>query len=131
MNERVTPVEWQDAADLVAVVRDLGKRVLTAEIDERFLAGTDNRNDVDAMVEAGLFGLTLPVRFGGQGRDYTAFAAVSEELGYIDTAHQVSLTVHLGLVSMCILQWGSEQQREQWLPMLAREIGRASCREGG
>ena len=72
------------------------------------------------MVEVGLFGLTLPPRYGGLGRDYTALAGVCEELGRIDTAHQVSLTVHLGLVAMCILQWGNEAQRECWLPALAR-----------
>lgn len=75
---------------------------------------------IEAMVEAGLFALTLPRRYGGQGRDYTALAAVCEELGRIDTSHQVALTVHLALVSMCILQWGDEKQREQWLPLLAR-----------
>jgi glutaryl-CoA dehydrogenase (non-decarboxylating) len=54
------------------------------------------------------------------GRSYTDLAAVCEELGRIDTAHQVALTVHLGLVAMCILQWGDDAQREHWLPRLAR-----------
>ncbi|HEX5165219.1 MAG TPA: acyl-CoA dehydrogenase family protein, partial [Thermomicrobiales bacterium] len=55
------------------------------------------------------------------------------ELGRIDTSHQVSLTVHLGLASMCILQWGSEAQREQWLPALARgeRIGTFGLTEPG
>jgi glutaryl-CoA dehydrogenase (non-decarboxylating) len=75
---------------------------------------------VAALVEAGLFGLTLPRRYGGLGRDYTTLAAVCEELGRIDTAHQVSLTVHLALAAMCLLQWGSEDQRDHWLPLLAR-----------
>lgn len=120
MNTEGVPTEWQPAADLVAFVRKLGVRSLSTDIDVRFLNGSDNRDAVDAMIEAGLYGLTMPRRYGGQGRDYTAFAAVSEELGYIDTAHQVSLTVHLGLVSMSILHWGTDEQREHWLPMLAR-----------
>jgi len=112
------PNAWRSAADVIATVRSL--EPLRAEIDARFEAGIDNAAAVDAMVEVRLFGLTLPPRYGGLGRDYTALAGVCEELGRIDTAHQVSLTVHLALVAMCILQWGDEAQRERWLPPLAR-----------
>lgn len=120
MGTRVIPPEWNSAADLIELVRDLGRRSLSIDLDEQFAAETMAGGAIETMVEAGLFALTLPGRYGGQGRDYTALAAVCEELGRIDTSHQVALTVHLGLVSMCILQWGSEAQREQWLPLLAR-----------
>lgn len=112
------PEVWQPAADLVAQVYAL--EPLRADIDARFAAGLDNAAAADAMAEAGLLGLTLPRRYGGQGRDYTALAAVCEALGSIDTAHQIALTVHLGLVAMAILQWGSDEQRTHWLPLLAR-----------
>jgi glutaryl-CoA dehydrogenase (non-decarboxylating) len=117
MKHRDVPVEWDSAADLIAVVRSLG---LEAGTDEHFLDHADNRVALTEMVDAGLFGMTLPRRYGGLGRDYLAFAAVSEALGQIDTAHQVSLTVHLGLASMSILQWGTDAQRDYWLPLLAR-----------
>lgn len=117
---RVIPPEWTSASDLIEQVRELGRRSLAVDLDARFVDGVVSDGAIDAMVEAGLFRLTLPARYGGQGHDYTALAAVCEELGWIDTSHQVALTVHLGLVSMCILQWGSETQREQWLPLLAR-----------
>jgi glutaryl-CoA dehydrogenase (non-decarboxylating) len=125
--------EWQSAADLVRRVRDLAGGPLGDEIDRRFVAGEDNSAAVDALIENGLFGLTLPARYGGLGRDYTAFAAVSEELGRIDTAHQISLTVHLGLASMCILQWGTDEQKNRWLPLLARgdRIGTFGLTEPG
>jgi glutaryl-CoA dehydrogenase (non-decarboxylating) len=114
------PQEWATATDVIELVRELGERVLAVDIERRFLEGSDNRAAVAALVEAGLFGLTLPRRYGGLGRDYTTLAAVCEELGRIDTAHQVSLTVHLALAAMCLLQWGSEDQRDHWLPLLAR-----------
>ncbi|MDQ3548064.1 MAG: acyl-CoA dehydrogenase family protein, partial [Chloroflexota bacterium] len=78
---------------------------MAVDLDEGFVEGRTADGAIEAMVEAGLYALTLPGRYGGQGRDYTALAAVCEELGRIDTSHQVALTVHLGLVSMCILQW--------------------------
>ncbi|HBY47443.1 MAG TPA: butyryl-CoA dehydrogenase, partial [Chloroflexi bacterium] len=51
----------------------------------------------------------------------------------IDTSHQVSLTVHLALAAMCMFQWGSEAQRDQWLPALARgeRIGTFGLTEPG
>lgn len=112
------PAVWASAADLIEQVRELGGRGLGVDIEERFLDGTDNSTAVDLMIEAGLFRLTLPPHWGGLGRDYTALAAVAEELGAIDIAHQISLTVHLGLTAMTIYQWGTDEQRERWLPAL-------------
>ncbi len=118
MVTRPLPACWQPAADLVETIRGLS--ALSDDIDGRFERGEPNDAAVATLAATGLLGLTLPVRYGGLGCDYTALAAVCEELGAIDTAHQVSLTVHLALASMCILQWGSEAQRERWLPALAR-----------
>ena len=114
------PTAWVGATDLIATVRSLRDSALGRDIDARFVEARDNHAAIAPMAEAGLFGLTLPRRYHGQGRDYTALAAVCEELGRIDTAHQVSLTVHLGLAAMSILQWGTATQRERWLPALAR-----------
>lgn len=117
MVTRSIPRCWQPAGDLVETVRSLSS--LAGDIDGCFARGEPNDDAVTALAGAGLLGLTLPARYGGLGRDYTALAAVCEELGAIDTAHQVSLTVHLGLASMCVLQWGNESQRARWLPPLA------------
>ncbi|HMM42368.1 MAG TPA: acyl-CoA dehydrogenase family protein [Thermomicrobiales bacterium] len=122
---------WQPAADLVETVRGLAP--LSDDIAGRFERGEPNDAAVAALAGVGLLGLTLPTRYGGLGRDYTALAAVCEELGAIDTAHQVSLTVHLALTAMCILQWGNESQRERWLPPLANgeRIGTFGLTEPG
>src|SRR5690606_27304507 len=119
MEDRTVPPEWESARDLIGHVRALGRRSLAMGLDDDFLDHRMADGAIDAMVEAGLFRLTLPATYGGLGRGYTALAAVCEELGRIDTSHQVALTVHLGLVSMCILQWGTDEQRERWLPALA------------
>ncbi|HUG14616.1 MAG TPA: acyl-CoA dehydrogenase family protein [Thermomicrobiales bacterium] len=120
MSEREIPRAWRSAADVIGLVRDLGARSLSVDIDQRFADGAANVAAIEAMASFGLFGLTLPSRYGGLGRDYVALAAACEELGKIDTAHQVALTVHLALAAMCILQWGSDTQRDEWLPLLAR-----------
>jgi glutaryl-CoA dehydrogenase (non-decarboxylating) len=132
MHDEPIPTEWSTASDVIQTVRRL-RGVLAHDIETRFEAGAYNNEALEALAEAGLLGLTLPRRYDGQGRDYTALAAVSEELGRIDTAHQVSLTVHLGLAAMCILQWGNVAQREQWLPALARgeQLGTFGLTEPG
>jgi len=115
------------------MVRSLGERSLAVGIDERFVDGAVISSPIDTMIESGLYGLTIPQQYNGLGRDYVAFAAASEELGHIDTSYQVGLTVHLGLASMSILQWGTERQRDTWLPVLARgeRIGTFGLTEPG
>ena len=123
MNTFTPPGSAWGHADVAELVRSITPSV--AESDERFLHSTSNDDVVKALAEVGLLGLTLPHRYGGMGRDYAALGVVCEELGAVDTAHQVSFTVHLALTSACILQWGTEEQRQSWLPRLAHgeEIG--------
>ena len=72
MLQREIPAEWTDAADIVNLVREPGRISLSDRINERFQAGTDNRQAIRAMIDAGLHELTLPRRYSGMGRDYLA-----------------------------------------------------------
>ncbi len=65
--------------------------------------------------------LTGPVepKYGGAGLDYVSFALVYEELGWADSSVRGFLAVHAGLVSMCLRDWGTEAQKQQYLPKLA------------
>jgi len=57
--------------------------------------------------------------YGGAGLDYVSFALVYEELGRVDSSVRGFLAVHAGLVSMCLYDWGSEEQKQRYLPRLA------------
>ena len=65
--------------------------------------------------------LTGPVdpEWGGAGMDYLSFALVYEELGRIDAAFRGFLAVHAGLVSLCLNDWGTAEQKRHYLPRLA------------
>src|SRR5690606_272446 len=63
----------------------------------------------------GLMGVCIPEKYGGSGMDYNALAIVCEELERGDTAFRTAVSVHTGLNSMTLLQWGSEQQKQQFL----------------
>jgi short/branched chain acyl-CoA dehydrogenase len=72
------------------------------------------------MGEMGLFGLPFPVEHGGQGQDYFALCLAVEELGRIDQSIGVTLEAGVGLGAMPVYRFGTDAQREQFLPMLAK-----------
>lgn len=67
------------------------------------------------MGELGFLGAPIPERYGGGGMDYISFALLCEELERADTAFRVVQSVHVGLNSLALLQWGTEEQRQRWL----------------
>ena len=68
----------------------------------------------------GLLGVCIPRRYGGSGRDYLSLGIVSEELERADSAFRVLISVHLGLNSLALLQWGGEAQKRKYLAPQAR-----------
>jgi len=67
------------------------------------------------MAELGILGICLPVRYGGQGMDYISLGLVCEELEAVDSSLRVIMSVHMGLNSMALLQWGTEEQKQRFL----------------
>jgi glutaryl-CoA dehydrogenase (non-decarboxylating) len=72
------------------------------------------------MAELGILGICLPVRYGGQGMDYIALGLVCEELEAVDTTLRVVMSVHVGLNSLGLFQWASEDQKQRFLAPQAR-----------
>lgn len=70
--------------------------------------------------ELGILGLCLPEQYGGQGLDYISLGLACEELEAVDTHLRVAMSVHTGLCSLSLLQWGSQEQKQRLLPPLAR-----------
>ncbi len=75
--------------------------------------------------ELDLMGVCIPAQYGGSGMDYNTLAIVCEELERGDTAFRTAVSVHTGLNSMTLLQWGSEEQKRKYLVPQAkgRKIG--------
>jgi len=72
------------------------------------------------MGEMGLFGLPFPKEFGGQGKDYVSLCLAIEQLARVDQSIAVTLEAGIGLGAMPIFKQGTEEQKQQWVPMLAR-----------
>lgn len=69
--------------------------------------------------ELGFLAGPVAPQYGGGGLDYVSFALVYEELGRADSSVRGFLAVHAGLVSMCLSDWGTEDQKRRYLPRLA------------
>ena len=72
------------------------------------------------MAELGILGICIPVRYGGQGMDFIALGLACEELEAVDTTLRVVMSVHVGLASMTLLQWGTDDQKQRFLVPLAK-----------
>ncbi len=79
-----------------------------------------NPSTLPRMAELGILGICIPVRYGGQGFDYITLGLVCEELERADTTLRVVMSVHMGLNSLALLQWGTEEQKQKFLTPQAR-----------
>lgn len=71
------------------------------------------------MAKLGFMGICLPARYGGAGMDYLSLGILSEGLEYADSSVRETIAVHLGLHALPIFQWGTEEQKQTFLPPLA------------
>ena len=74
---------------------------------------------LDGLRETGFIGLSVPEEFGGGGGDPMSYVLFIEELGRGDANVRSIVSVHLGLVAGSIERWGTQEQKEQWLPRMA------------
>jgi alkylation response protein AidB-like acyl-CoA dehydrogenase len=77
------------------------------------------------MGELGLFGLPFPEEYGGANADFTTLCLAIEELGRVDSSLAITLSAGVGLGANPIFSFGTEAQRQQWLPELCagRKLG--------
>ena len=64
-------------------------------------------------------GLPIPERYGGAGGDTVSYAIAIEELTRVDSSVAITVAAHTSLGTMPILHYGSDEQKERWLPDLA------------
>jgi butyryl-CoA dehydrogenase len=100
------------------VVRDFTEKEIAPNVvawdrDAHFPVDT-----VRAMGELGLFGLPFPEQYGGGGSGLTALCVAIEEIARVDQSLAITLEAAVGLGANPIFQFGSEEQRQRWLPDL-------------
>jgi alkylation response protein AidB-like acyl-CoA dehydrogenase len=116
MDFALTPEQLQ----VRKMVRDWGVKEMLPVIGEWDRKQAMNPAELPRMAELGILGICIPVRYGGQGYDYITLGLVCEELERIDTHLRVIMSVHMGLNSLALLQWGTEEQKQRLLAPQAR-----------
>ncbi|HEX9309879.1 MAG TPA: acyl-CoA dehydrogenase family protein [Gemmatimonadaceae bacterium] len=103
---------------LIKGLREMeGTLIDSAKFDEE---ETIPENVIRAIADLGMLGLTIPRKYGGLELSSSAYARVFETLSAIDGSLAVLVGVHCGLGSKAIVLHGSDQQKERYLPPLAR-----------
>jgi glutaryl-CoA dehydrogenase len=92
----------------------LMSRVLTANREERF-----DREIMNEMGALGLLGATLPAKYGCSGVNYGSYGIMAREVERVDSGYRSAMSVQSSLVMHPIHEYGSEAQREKYLPKLA------------
>ncbi|MGQ1798731.1 acyl-CoA dehydrogenase family protein [Kocuria oceani] len=112
--------EYQDLSD---TVREFADEVI-APVSARYDRDHAFPYDIVAqMGELGLFGLPFPEEYGGMGGDYFALCLALEQIARVDQSVAITLEAGVSLGAMPIFRFGTEEQKQQWLPDLA--TGRA------
>lgn len=96
-----------------------GQTEVLPGLAERDRAHESDPSMLKKMGQAGLLGVSIPQKYGGMGADYISLGLVCEELERADSTARVVMSVHAGLHAMTLMQWGTEEQKERWLPALA------------
>ena len=90
--------------------REVAPRIRDLDREHRF-----DRGIVPQMAALGLLGVCIPQEYGGAGMDYLCLGLASEELEYVDTSLRVIMSVHVGLNSLTLLAWGTDDQKQRYL----------------
>lgn len=104
---------------LVDSVREFAREVVAPVIATHYENHTFPYDVVRQMGKMGLFGLPFPEEYGGMGGDYLALCLALEQLARVDSSVAITLEAAVSLGAMPIYRFGTEEQRQRWLPRLA------------
>ncbi|OCS83340.1 acyl-CoA dehydrogenase [Caryophanon tenue] len=100
------------------MVRDFANDKIAPFVEE-MEKGVFPREILNEMGELGLMGITVPEEYGGAGMDFTSYIIAINELSRVSAVVGVILSVHTSVGTNPILYFGSEEQKQQYVPKLA------------
>ena len=101
------------------MVRDFAENEIAPVAGELDRSGEFPWENVKKMGELGLFGIPWPEELGGAGMDGIAYMIVINELAKVDASHAITVSAHTTLGSSPIVNFGTQEQRERYIPLVA------------
>ncbi|BCV59301.1 acyl-CoA dehydrogenase [Shewanella algae] len=125
------PFDWQDPLQFDSLlqpeermIRDTVHEYAQSKLQPRILqANRQQYFDPEIMTELGALGLlgaTLPTEYGGAGVNYVSYGLIAREIERVDSGYRSAMSVQSSLVMYPIFAYGSEEQKQKYLPKLAR-----------
>jgi len=122
--------DWKDPLHLSAslteeelmiyqTAQDFAQAELQPRIVEATRTGTFDRGIMRSFGEMGLLGLTTPPEYGGAGAGYVSYGLTARAVEQVDSGYRSAMSVQSSLVMHPITLFGSEEQKQEWLPQLA------------
>ncbi len=99
--------------------RQFAEQVLLPTVIERDIESRFPTEEVRQMAELGFMGMEIAPEYGGMGLDALAYVIAMEEIAAVDASAAVIMSVNNSLVSYPIQKWGTESQKQRFLPKLA------------
>jgi alkylation response protein AidB-like acyl-CoA dehydrogenase len=107
--------EQRDIQRLVREFADQEVRPVAEELDREHRFPYEI---VEKLGGLGLMGMVFPQEYGGGGTDYVSYAIAIEELARVDSSVAITVAAHTSLGTWPIFAFGSDEQKQQWLPDL-------------
>ncbi len=108
----------EDQETFRKTVEDFARGVVAPKAHAYDESGDFPYDVVAGMAGMGLFGLPFPEKYGGMGGDYFTLCLALEELARADSSVAITLEAGVSLGAMPVYRFGSEEQRQLWLPQL-------------
>jgi short/branched chain acyl-CoA dehydrogenase len=105
--------------DFVRVVRSFVEEEIRPHAERWDEEGELPLEAVKQMAGLGLFGLPFPEEYGGSGADFLTLCLAIEEIARVDSSLAITLEAAVGLGAMPVYRFGTDEQRQRWLPPLA------------
>jgi glutaryl-CoA dehydrogenase len=109
----------EDERMLRDAARDFAQSALQPRVIEAYRDEVSAPELFPLMGEAGLLGITVPEEYGGLGEGYVTYGLVAREIERVDSGYRSMMSVQSSLVMYPIYAYGSEEQRQKYLPGLA------------
>src|ERR1700684_4226696 len=100
--------------------RDYSQGQLAPRILEAFRREHTDPGIFKEMGSVGLLGATIPTEYGGGGMNYVSYGLIAREVERIDSGFRSMMSVQSSLVMLPIFKFGTEEQKQKYLPSLAR-----------